>query len=394
MGLPTPPHMTDPEDEMHLVIVPNGGWPVRTDGALLLPVKLISGLQAYAAHWPGGITLLTRGEPDDGSGPHNLGSIWCAAAELPCDVLLSDDLPTDLGLLSPDVVLASLERGREWLFEQPAPVVLVSEVPVSARTDYLVHEAGSRTSAARIRLGAVRVARAERALVRRSAGLQCNGWAAWDTYAGESREPLLFFDTRLRAEQIPLTPRVRRPGPLRLAYSARHSPEKGPQFVLDVQVELRRCGVASTATLFGRGPLTEELRARGVPGVEFVGDVDFDDTWVPQVRDDVDLMVLPHLLGDPSGTYLEATGLGVPVVGFDNVALAALVRETGAGWTVPVGDGMALAGRAAYLAEHPDEVTAAAEKGIDFMRGHPFETEFARRVEHLLRVAQGARPQA
>lgn len=375
---------------MHLVIVPNGGWPVRADGDLLLPVKLISGLEAYAAHWPGRITLLTRGEPDDGSGPHNLGSVWCAPSQLPCDVLLGDDLATDLKRLAPDVVLASLEPGREWLLEKPAPVVLVSEVPVSARTAYLMHEAGSRTAAARIRLGAVRVARAERALVRRAAGLQCNGWAAFDAYAADSPDTLLFFDTRLRADQIPAAARVRRPGPLRLAYSARHSPEKGPKFVLDLQAELNRRGVASTTTLFGRGPLTEELRARAVPGVQFAGDVDFDGTWVPQVRDDVDVMVLPHLLGDPSGTYLESAGLGVPVLGFDNVALAALVRETGAGWTVPMADGAALAERAAYLADHPDEVTAAARKGIDFMRGHPFETEFARRVQHLVRVAQAA----
>ncbi|MBO1756225.1 glycosyltransferase [Allobranchiibius sp. CTAmp26] len=372
------------------MIVPNGGWPVRPDGDLQLPVKLISGLQAYAAHWPGPITLLTRGEPDDGSGPHNLGSVWLAPSQLPCDVLLSDDLPTDLVRLAPDVVLASLEPGREWLLELPAPVVLVSEVPVSARTDYLVHEAGSRTAAARIRLGAVRVARAERALVRRSAGVQCNGWAAFDAYAGDSKDALLFFDTRLRAEQIPAAQRAREPGPLRLSYSARHSPEKGPQFVLDLQAALNRRGVAAITTLYGRGPLTEELRARDVPGVQFAGDVDFDDTWVPQVRDDVDLMVLPHLLGDPSGTYLESVGLGVPVLGFDNDALAALVRETGAGWTVPTGDGAALAERAAYLAEHPGDVAAAAAKGIDFMRGHPFETEFDRRVQHLVRVAERA----
>ncbi|WP_208052823.1 glycosyltransferase [Allobranchiibius sp. GilTou38] len=373
---------------MHLVIVPNGGWPVRADGGLLLPVKLIAGLRAYAAHWPGRITLLTRGEPDDGAGPHNLGSVWSTPSQLPCDLLLTDDAPTELARLAPDVVLASLEPGREWLVGQPAPVVLVSEVPVSARTDYLVRAAGSRIAAARIRLGAVRVARAERALVRRSAGLQCNGWAAFDTYARDSQDPLLFFDTRLRADQIAAAPRAREPGPLRLACSGRHSPEKGPQFALELQADLNRRGVAATTTLFGRGPLTEELRARAVPGVRFAGDVDFDGAWVPQVRDEVDIMVLPHLLGDPSGTYLESAGLGVPVLGFDNVALAALVRETGAGWTVPTGDGAALAERAAYLADHPQEVAAAAGQGIEFMRGHPFETEFARRVQHLVGVAQ------
>ena len=374
---------------MHLVIVPNGGWPVHGDGALLLPVKLISGLREYAAHWPGRITLLIRGERDDGAGAHNLGSVWRAPSELPCDVRLSDDVPADLARLAPDVVLASLEPGREWLLDQTAPVVLVSEVPIAARTDYLVREAGSRAAAARIRLGAVRVARAERALVRRSAGLQCNGWAAWNAYAGDSRNPLLFFDTRLRADQIPALARDRtKEGPLRLAYSARHSPEKGPHFVLDLQDALHRRGVESTITLFGRGPLTEQLRARGVPGVDFAGDVDFDGWWVPTVRDTVDVMVLPHLLGDPSGTYLESAGLGVPVLGFDNAALAALVHETGAGWTVPMGDGAALADRAAYLAGHPDEVTAAAGSGIDFMRGHPFETEFARRVQHLVQVGR------
>lgn len=374
---------------MHLVVVPNGGWPIRADGQLNLPAKLISGLAAYAEHWPGRITLLTRGVPYDGFGPPNLGSLWTSSSDLPCEVVLTSDLSGRLAELAPDVVLASMEPGRGSLLSQPAPVVFVSEVPVAVRTEYLVRTTRSRVARARIRAGAVRLRRAEQQLVRDSAGLQCNGWTAWDALAYESPDPLLFFDTRLRNTHLPSAARVRHVDqPLRLAYSARHSPEKGPQFVLDLQAELHRRGVPSTTVLFGRGPLTEQLRVRAVSSVHFAGDVDFEDVWIPSVRDTIDVMVLPHLLGDPSGTYLESAGLGVPVLGFDNAALAAMVRESGAGWTVPIGDGSTLADRAEHLASHPSDVSAAADNGIAFMRNHPFEKEFARRVDHLAQVAQ------
>jgi len=94
-------------------------------------------------------------------------------------------------------------------------------------------------------------------------------------------------------------------------------------------------------------------------------------------------MVLPHVQGDPSGTYLEAAGCGVPVVGFDNVALESLVRRHGLGWTVPMRDIVALADRIESVLADAAGWQEARERGLELMAAHHVDAEFDRRVEHL-----------
>ena len=74
--------------------------------------------------------------------------------------------------------------------------------------------------------------------------------------------------------------------------------------------------------MLGSGPDLGRLKEVAGPSVTWWGEVAFEPDWVRLVSTSVDLMVLPHTQGDPSGTYLEAAGLGVPVVGFGNVDVA------------------------------------------------------------------------
>jgi len=71
-------------------------------------------------------------------------------------------------------------------------------------------------------------------------------------------------------------------------------------------------------------------------------------------------MILPHSQGDPSGTYIESAGLGVPIVGFANAALRGHERHAGFAWTVPVGDIDGLVELVRRLADDPAEVQRKA----------------------------------
>ena len=217
-------------------------------------------------------------------------------------------------------------------------------------------------------------------------GAQFNGWPSYLAYGPKVRNPLLFFDTRLKSCAIPADTRPRKAGPVRLAFSGRFIPIKGAVDAAQVATRVWEAGLLERFEVFGAGPQEPEMRDSAPPGTVFRGSVPFEGEWVRDVRDGVDLMVLPHKQDDPAGTYLEAAGLGVPVVGYDNRALRELVSREGLGWTALLGDIDALAALIIDLANDPEATRSAAGAGIRFMRQHHFDAEFERRVEHLVSV--------
>lgn len=98
-------------------------------------------------------------------------------------------------------------------------------------------------------------------------------------------------------------------------------------------------------------------------------------------------MVLPHTQGDPSGTYLESAGLGVPVLGFRNAALSGFAREAGFAWVSRDRSGAALADVVERLSTNRADVRRAALAGVEFAERHAFEKAFDARVRQLERVA-------
>lgn len=103
-------------------------------------------------------------------------------------------------------------------------------------------------------------------------------------------------------------------------------------------------------------------------------------------------MVLPHKQDDPAGTYLEAAGLGAPVIGYANRALGALVARERLGWVTPMGSIDALVDGISSLAADPVAVTRAANAGIRFMSRHNAASEFERRVNHLIDAVGSSTP--
>lgn len=362
-----------------------------------LTEKTLSGLTAISERWPGPVEVVARGVATDPS--ENLGSGWMECDNAPVPVHLGDPLKL-IPMLRPDIVQTPLTLHDQPAGKSRVPVALVAENPALEMLRYATATAATRQWP-RMALGAARQHFALKQVVRSAQSLACNGWAAWETFGTDASRhatrPLLFFDTRLRHRDVVDSAttahrnvKVRHiDSSLRLAFSGRFHPAKGAEEAVEVATILEKRGVPHHLTMIGAGPLEATLRGRAGRTVEIVTPRQFDPDWVDLIRTSVDLMVLPHVQGDPSGTYLEAAGLGVPIVGFRNRALSGHVRHIGLGWTVRRGDVAALAAKVEELLTRPEEVAAAGLRGASFMRQHSMEQEFDRRVEHLLATLQG-----
>lgn len=354
--------------------------PVR--GLVAIDDKTRTGLEAHAALWPGEVVFLSL------PGPVEEAAVGRPVDSLGFGVEVAEDMshaaerlvgPGDLAVLplSPGVVtehLGILDRS-----------VLELEIPPVERLMRDLDVTSGAARRARVRAGAVRWEQRCRRYIKQARGLLCNGLPAYRSLGHLRADTHLHFDSCITAEMV----QAERPvidGPFTMAFSGRFIDIKGPGYAVEVARELARRGVDVRLLMMGRGELEAQLRATAGPETTFMGYLPFSETWVPTVRDQVDLMVLPHTQGDPAGTYLEAAGAGVPTLGFDNRCLSSLVEVAGLGWTVPMRDVVALADVAEHLATRPPELLAAGRKARSFMRRHTIEQETAGRVDALLRA--------
>lgn len=364
---------------------------LEVDGRRVIMSKSLSGILAFCERWPGEVVVsapIRRAEA--------VGSALHADVDetgLPF-TMLTDLAPVDAARrCSPAVVLALHSPQNYPLLEWDADrTVFTFENSARQRLRIELMQAAETISRARILVGQARPRRLRgfRRSLRSAAGLQCNGYAAWGAVHGLARSAVLFFDHRITEEELRVAsgPRPVAPGALRLGFSGRHIAIKGPHDALDLIAALREEGADVEMTVFGDGPLRSELEARAVDAVRFVGDVDFEAEWLPTVRQEIDLMVLPYPQGDPAGTYMESFALGVPVLGYSNDAFAPLVQRHGVGWSVPVRDTERLIDEGRRLLGAPEDVAEKAAGALAFARRHSMDHEFDIRTSHLRTVAQ------
>ena len=131
-------------------------------------------------------------------------------------------------------------------------------------------------------------------------------------------------------------------------------------------------------------------RASGKAHVRLHRPLPFADGLVPVSRREADLFVSLHTQSDPSCSYIEAMGCGLPVAGFDNRMLTPLIAQSGGGWTVPMRDVRALAARIRALDGDRTAVMRAAETGLAFAARHDFEREFTARTDQLKAILETA----
>lgn len=368
--------------------------PVRfRDHEVALAEKTFSGIKEFSRRWPGEMVVIAD-ETDAGiPGPN----VTVPRAGEGYELVARGVRAATRALASADVVHAMHLVGNAKLLDEvdPRRIVWSGEFPIGERIR-IGSLGASVPDRLRVAAGWARREPRLRRMIRAAGGFQSNGYPALEAYGGLARSSLLYFDTRVRDVVDPEVLRERRAGasgrPLSLAFSGRHTLAKGAVQALQAFAALRSSGTEARMHVLGEGELTGSMRVIAEPwsrDVVFHGSIRYETEWVELISTEVDMMVLPHLQGDPAGTYLEAAALGVPVVGFANAALCELVDRHHIGWVAPRGDVDELAVLIQKVSAEPDELARAGDAGIELMRAHTFEQEFGRRTEHLARVARG-----
>jgi glycosyltransferase involved in cell wall biosynthesis len=369
----------------NLVVVAPGNIHVR-DGVLRAPAKFLSGMRMFAREFPGEVSLL--GRPAAAPDADNLGDTSTPVDELGFTCRVDPDLESGLRSLAADVALLSLSDDHSALIGVARSSVVAAEHAARSWLAMSIAEAHSALDRVRMEVGYRRLEHRLKGAVRRAQGLHCNGIVAWSTYSRYSSDALRVYDSRV-TKAILADARGRKApwseGPLRLGFSGRLTPIKGPQFAVELPRLLAERGIEASLDVFGSGPLLKALEERAGPRVRFRGSLAYESEWCRQVADDIDLMVLPHVQPDPSGTYFESAGVGVPVLGFRHETTVDLSRH---GWvfTSERRSSESLADAIANLVTTPGRLRDASSAGLAFMDEHTFEADFKMRTEHLVHV--------
>lgn len=395
-------------DQPRLLMLPPAPV-INTDPASpVLDTKFVSGMEFTCAHWPGRIDCILRNQ----TSRIPFGAQY-AVSDLPFGLRVVDpNEPVDpVGLEDYDVIelsgdmhldldLPSLAKQRKLR----ARLVFVIEYTLETRLQIIALD--RELSALRKLKSAIWTLLQERR--RRRAmqicdAVQTNGYPAHDAYRSFNPDTLLYLDNRMRDglfasedEMAARRDRLSRSAPLRLINSGRLEPMKGAQDLIPFARALRDIGTDFTLDIYGTGSLEDEIRGaiateRLEEIVKLHAPVDFETELVPLSRRTADVFLSFNRQSDPSCTYLEAMGCGLPVVGYGNRMLKRLVETSRAGWTVPVGNVRAMATFVSTLTEHPETVPQAAVNALTFARAHSFESEFRKRQAHLSGAGAGFR---
>jgi glycosyltransferase involved in cell wall biosynthesis len=167
---------------------------------------------------------------------------------------------------------------------------------------------------------------------------------------------------------------------------------KGADHLVPIAERLVARGIDFRFDVFGVGSLGEAMREAasraGLAGrLTVQGPLDFDTELVPRMTSDIDLFVCCHRQSDPSCTYMETLGCGVPIVGYRNRAIEGIIDVADVGWLVPMDDLDAMVNTMVALDSCRQAIITKARTAIAFAADHSFESTFARRVAHLQAVA-------
>jgi glycosyltransferase involved in cell wall biosynthesis len=384
-----------------LILLPSLKARVGPNGGLVLTQKYLDGAAAYARSWPGKVTSLLR---SSNSCSWDMDAVEIEPGNYSRDGHAVEVFPKDRRELAARLASAALVfpflAPNEWetlAICQSLQVPVVFGTEYSALTERQIIDSETRNPMLRWRRKrwAAQAEQIRLKMLHLAAGVQCSGTPTYDVYCQHNENALLFFDSRvpladiLSEEEVILkSEAVKASKPLRLIFGGRLIAMKGVLDLPEVADELRRLGVDFQLEIYGQGDLQPQLQKRIKvldlqSSVRMGGVLDFKSGWLPCLRQHADLFLCCHPQGDPSSTYPEVMSCGVPIIGYDNEALAGIVRESGCGWVTPIGDAKALARQLVQLADRRDLLATAARQAVEFARKHAFERTFARRSAHL-----------
>jgi glycosyltransferase involved in cell wall biosynthesis len=384
-----------------LVVVPNVGIAIEGDRAFL-DIKAAEGMSRYARHWPGPVRWVGRAA----ARKTIAYGAWYETADQPFDIRCAGNA-ADAREIATHCVGASLVVGGAdnhldiGLVDHlpPETVVFIIENTLRTRLDFVRLERHDPLSKLKKALWLVKTEYARRQALRNALAIQANGTPAYRSYRRADRDDLLFFDTRLD-RSLAITSEgleakaaavIGNTG-FRLGFSGRLEPAKGADRLVPVLAAVHRRGVPqATLDIYGDGSLREEIRRQAEAAglgraIRLHGPVPFDAVLVPALKHSVDLFVCCHLQSDPSCTYLETLGCGVPIAGFRNQAFDGVLGLGDCGVAAPLNDIEALATRIVALARDRQRLAALTRTAAAVGTRNLFEDVFEQRIAHLRRV--------
>jgi colanic acid/amylovoran biosynthesis glycosyltransferase len=227
--------------------------------------------------------------------------------------------------------------------------------------------------------------------IRRAESVQCNGPPVHAEMARlNPQRRLLYLDSRMSSDNVidesALMRRLahRTPGKLRLLYSGRYAPMKGAVDVVRVGLEALRQGLDIELHTYGQGPQGDEMRSLAAAAD---GRIQVHDA-VPypelvELSRGFDVFVCCHVQSDPSCTYVESFGSGLPIVGYANRMWRGLRRASKVGVESPMHQPQQVVEALRMYASQPQRLQADSLAARNFAREHCFEAEFGKRIDDL-----------
>jgi glycosyltransferase involved in cell wall biosynthesis len=373
------------------------------NGQVLLTRKFMEAVVKFASLWPGSITVLIEETDREND---NLDPQIFKLNELPfkLEIINFDTItPTQLRNKT-SLVLATLEHRQNHISkickEAGIPCIYISEYTLKTRKQIIAVSTNNQLLRLRRNLWEQYQECQQRNAIALANGLHCNGTPTYEVYRKISRDPLLFFDTRITEDMLATnddiqkrTRSLRDNKPLRLVFSGRLIKMKGADHLLDVARELKRLGIQFQLFISGAGVLEKEMQRRITANelsdcVTMMGVPEFKTEFFPFVKANIDLFICCHRQGDPSCTYIETMSCGVPIVGYANEAFKGIVAQSQAGWLVKMDRPKLLAKKVAELNSKRDEIEAMSFKSLEFARQHTFEKTYEARISRMIQIAR------
>jgi glycosyltransferase involved in cell wall biosynthesis len=228
--------------------------------------------------------------------------------------------------------------------------------------------------------------------MRRAQSLHCNGYPVYEATRRVNARRLLYLDSRLQAEQVipeaDLTRRLagRRGRALRVLYSGRFERVKGALEAVEAALRAARSGAPLEFVAYGQGSLCDDMRsvtdlAPAGSSIAVRDAIPFPD--LVRVARTFDVALACNTQHDPSCTYVESMGSGLPVLGYANRMLRRLVEHSGGGAVVTIGDVSALAAAISGLANDAGRLESWSWRAREFGAAHTADVAMRARVQAL-----------
>lgn len=234
----------------------------------------------------------------------------------------------------------------------------------------------------------------------RVTALHCNGYPIYDAMSSCNQQRLLYLDSRMDADMLIEVDTLERrlsnvPNRLRLLYSGRYEPMKGAIDCIKVAIACIELNIDVELHCYGQGSQHDAMV--GLVEATRCGDRVMIHDAVPypelvKISRGFDAFVCCHVQADPSCTYLESFGAGLPIVGYGNTMWRRLCEESGAGFYSQVHQPGRVAKDVARLAADHGLLAEKSRLARTFAAAHTFEIEFRKRTDDMLRLARPEAP--